>query len=251
MKKSFYDDPSFSYPKYWGKRRYEHFSEIIALGKLIDEIPLQKRGILIDVGAGFGRLAEAYIKRVKTSVLLDPSKKMLNRAKRNLKKRANLKFKLGTVEKIPFENRSFDLALMVRVSHHLEDFEKAIAEIARVLKPRGFLILEFANKNHFKARVFSLFNSQWRRKTFGLKPVEIGSKRKKIPFVNYHPYWVEKLVKKSGFKIITKLSVSNFRFSGFKKFFPSIFLLWVENHFQSLLGKVDFGPSIFLLLEKK
>jgi len=251
MGKSFYDDPSFSYPKYWEKRRYEHFSELIALEKLIKKIPPYKRGHLIDVGGGFGRLTEGYINGVKSSVSLDPSKKMLDKARRNLKNQKNLKFRLGTVEKIPFEDRFFDLALMIRVSHHLEDFEKAIAEIARVLKPGGFLILEFANKNHFKARLFSLFSSQWRKKTSCLVPVEIGSKRKKIPFVNYHPHWIEKLVKKSGFRVLTKLSVSNFRFSGFKSFLPLIFLLWVENHFQSFLGKVNFGPSIFLLLEKK
>jgi len=64
MKKSFYDDPSFSYPKYWEKRRYEHLSEIIALRKLIEKIPHDKRGDLIDVGAGFAVYFTGSIKEI-------------------------------------------------------------------------------------------------------------------------------------------------------------------------------------------
>jgi len=154
------------------------------------------------------------------------------------------------VEKLPFPDQSFDLVLMIRVSHHLNDFEKAVAEIGRILRPGGFLILEFANKNHFKARLFSLISPKWKEKTACLEPVEIGRKGKRIPFINYHPCWVERVIKGLGFRIVARLSVSNFRFSPFKSLLPARILLSVENNLQSFLGRINFGPSIFLLLEK-
>ena len=251
MKKSFYDDLSFSYPKYWQKRKYEHFSEAIALKRLFELIPSSSRGDLIDIGAGFGRLAEIYLKSFKRCVLIDPSRKLLTRAKKNLKGEKNVEFRLGTVEKIPFKEGIFDLVVMIRVAHHLEDLEKAFNEISRVLKPGGFFILEFANKNHFKAKLFSPFSSYQRQKAFCLDPIDISSKKRKIPFINYHPLWIKKEVEKSNFKVITKLSVSNLRFSGFEKLLPLKLLIWIERNFQPFLGKIDFGPSIFLLLRKK
>lgn len=251
MVRSYYDDPSFDYLNYWQERGYEHLAEKISLKELIDLIPFSKRGFLLDLGAGFGRLTDLYAVKFKKAVLLDPSEKLLNKAKNKFKAGKNLDFKQGRGDKIPFSDQVFDLVLMIRVLHHLEAPEKVIKEISRVLKPGGFLILEFANKAHFKAKICSLFDFKQRKRVFSLEPVNFQTKKETIPFFNYHPFWIENLVKEFDFELIKKLSCSNFRHSGIKKGIPARWLLLLEKKLQFWLGKINFGPSIFLLLRKK
>lgn len=251
MKKTFYDDAGFSYPAYWRKRKYEHLSEKIAIEKFITFIPPEKRDSVIDVGAGFGRLSKTYTEKFKQCFLLDPSQKLIDMAKKNVKEK-NVIFRIGAAEKIPFDDQQFDLVLMVRVAHHLNDFSKIITEVCRVLKPGGFFILEFANKTHFKAKVTSLFNQRVQKSISHLSPIDIRHRKNKItiPFLNYHPRWVLKLGLNCGFSLVRKFSVSNFRSSILKKVIPLNILLWVEDKLQFFLGKLNFGPSIFILLQK-
>ncbi len=254
MKSSYYDDDSFDYPQYWEKRRYEHLSEESALRTLIKRISPKMRQNILDIGAGFGRLTHVYADKFNHCVLLDPSKKLLSEAKERLRIKNNLEFKLGFGEDIPFKDEKFHTVLMVRVFHHLRFPEKVAKEVARVLKPGGFFILEFANKANFKAKLLCLLCCKYRKEVFGLEPVNRQSQKKSnmstIPFVNYHPLWIDRLFRKLGFEVIIKLSSSNFRSSIFKRILPPKVLLCLEEKSQFFLGKVNFGPSIFLLLKK-
>lgn len=242
---------SYNYPQFWHGREYEDKAEKICLKKLLAKIP-QKNSI-IDIGGGFGRLAEIYAQEFEKCLLIDPSEKLLNLAKKNLKNFKNIKFQTGTGENLPVEDASFDVALMVRVVHHLPNPEKAFQEASRVLKPQGFLILEFANKIHFLARLRS-----WLMADFGftsnLESVDQRSAKSiasgTIPFLNHHPEFIKQNLEKSGFKVISSLSVSNFRHPILKKIIPLILLLFLESKIQRLTSKCYFGPSIFILAQK-
>jgi ubiquinone/menaquinone biosynthesis C-methylase UbiE len=48
---------------------------------------------------------------------------------------------VGDAHKLPFPDKSFDLITLFMVLEHLENPEKALSEIARVLKPKGILLL--------------------------------------------------------------------------------------------------------------
>jgi len=58
--------------------------------------------------------------------------------------------KLGSVEDIPFEKNSFDIVLTSHILEHVtrEHFEKAMAEINRVLKKNGILVVFGPNPSH-------------------------------------------------------------------------------------------------------
>jgi ubiquinone/menaquinone biosynthesis C-methylase UbiE len=141
--------------------------------------------------------------------------------------------------------------MVVRVLHHLPDPAKEFQEIARVLKPGGTFILEFANDAHFLNRL----RYGARGKRVPRTPVDIRSqaskKAKENPFVNHHPKTIIKMLADAGFEVETALSGSNLRSPRLKKVFGKKPLLALEKVLQPLLAPVYFGPSVWLRLKKK
>ncbi len=238
---------SYNYPHYWQKRKYEHLAETIALKRLLAEVSHKDR--LLDVGGGFGRLAKIYAPLFNHCLLIDPSEKLLKIAKKRLKKYKNIKVEKGGLPKLPVADSQIDCVLIVRVAHHLPQLGKAIVEIQRVLKPGGHLILEFANKVHGKSVVRALFS---RKANYLLSHLpENISRSQRVSFFNYHPTHIKSLLLANGFEEIETLSVSNLRNPMFKKFLPLNFLLFLESICQPVLSFFNFGPSIFILAQKK
>jgi ubiquinone/menaquinone biosynthesis C-methylase UbiE len=245
---------SFDYPSYWKGRKYEHECEIIALKHFLDRIP--KITKLIDIGGGFGRLTPYYLHRSKRITIFDPSKRLLGIAQKKFAKVRNIKFKhccLETADK-KFRHKSYDLAIFVRVLHHIKDPEKAIDIASKLLKDGGYVILEFPNKIHGKAMACNLLRGNL---TFPIdiypddKRCKENKKLKTLPFLNFHPDIIKNLLEKHNFKIIEIRSVSNIRLRVAKDNLPLKFLLDIESILQRPLAKLNFGPSIFVLAQKK
>jgi ubiquinone/menaquinone biosynthesis C-methylase UbiE len=243
----------YDYPSYWEGRDYEHLSEIIALRELLNNIP--KINTIIDIGAGYGRLSSEYVYRAKKAVLSDPSLKLLALARKRFKNKKVVfsHSKLENLQNI-YKNKKFDVAVMIRVIHHIENLDHAFLSLNKLLKDRGYLILEFANKRHFKATVCEICKGNL---TFPIDifPKDIrcrkNIKKKTLPFINYHPDNIIKILNNHNFEILQKRSVSNFRSSFLKRLLPMEFLLNLEKNLQIPFGKINFGPSIFVLARKR
>lgn len=249
----FYDDPNFDYRVYWGLRAYENQSDKAALVRLLGQI--KSRASLIDVSGGFGRLAPIYAPLFKSCVLTDPSARLLKGAENYLAEKdvKNVKIKKSDSENLSFGDKTFDVAIFVRVIHHLEEPEKSLSEIFRILRPGGYLVLEFANKNHILANLAALKKLDFHYLTDHVREDrrKILEKRlQKIPFYNYHPMHMENLLLISGFKIISELSVSNFRNPWLKRLIPLKIILSLEKLAQPILAPIYFGPSIFVLAQR-
>jgi ubiquinone/menaquinone biosynthesis C-methylase UbiE len=236
-----YDE--FNYQAYWERRKYENISGKYALKTLLDKINLTCNKKLIDIGAGFGRLADVYGQKFKHATLVDPSIKNLEIAKKKFGTK-NFSYIDSIGSRLPFEDESFDVAILVRVIHHLENPKKVLGEINRVLKVKGWLIMEFANKQHFKAAFLKP------KTRVSLDPIDISEEDSTLPFRNYHPKWVISLLNNLDFEIVEKLSVSNFRSQLVKKIAPYRILLLIERLVQKPFGYFNFGPSIYLLAKK-
>lgn len=242
---------SYDYQTYWENRDYEDCCERVALKKLFKEI--DKRGSLLDIGGGFGRLCSLYQDQFEKCLVLDPSEKLLCLARQKTKA-GNISFKKGSLPKLKIKDESFDVALLIRVSHHLLELKPSFQEIHRILGKKGFLVIEVANKIHFLARV-----KAWLRGEFDFsqdwRPVERRSpesiSENLIDFANHHPQKVIADLKASGFVIRQTLSVSNFRSPWLKKILPQSWLQFLEDKLQVPLAKFFFGPSIFILAQKR
>ncbi len=131
---------------FWPGRRYEDECDRMALRALLP--PSGDR--VLEVGAGFGRLADEYA-GYDHVVLLDPSEAMLRGAREHIGDQARFTLVSGEANHLPFVDRSFDTVVCVRMLHHLENPRPALTEFARVLRPGGVLVLETANKRNLKA----------------------------------------------------------------------------------------------------
>ncbi|MGA7053700.1 MAG: class I SAM-dependent methyltransferase, partial [Mycobacterium sp.] len=90
---------------------------------------------VLDLGAGTGKLTTRLVERGLDVVAVDPIPDMLERLRASLPETPAL---LGTAEDIPLEDNSVD-AVLVAQAWHWVDPERAIPEIARVLRPGGRL----------------------------------------------------------------------------------------------------------------
>jgi len=241
----------YDYTAYWQGRTYEDKSERLALKKIFKIVGKKEK--FLDIGGGFGRLADLYSDHFSSCTILEPSEKLIEIAKEKLKAKKNVFIKKGGLPDLPFEKDSFDVAMLVRVMHHLTDSLKAINEVARVLKKDGYFILEVANKIHFLARIRSILKGN-RSYIKDLSPIDCRSKESiaedKIIFVDHHPEKILRDLSESGFAIKEILSVSNFRNNFFKKAIPIKVLLFLEDKLQKPLSKCFFGPSIFMFCKK-
>jgi SAM-dependent methyltransferase len=90
---------------------------------------------VLDLGAGTGKLTTRLVERGLDVVAVDPIPDMLELLRTSLPETRAL---LGTAEEIPLEDNSVD-AVLVAQAWHWVDPERAIPEVARVLRPGGRL----------------------------------------------------------------------------------------------------------------
>ncbi len=242
-----YNDPKHNYLQYWDGRQYEHMAEEIAITKLLRGKHFKHA---VDVGGGYGRLCVDLERYADKVTLAEPSQQQLDIAKDFLKGHPEIDRKLMQADDLKFQEGSVDLLTMIRVMHHLPDPSTEFKEIARVLSPDGYAIIEVANYLHMRNRVKHLA----RRERMPVKPVDIRSEANKreeeIPFVNHNPYTVVRQLEHAGLRVETSLSVSNLRSVRLKQIMPRELMLGAERVLQRPLAAVYFGPSIFFLVRK-
>ena len=92
----------------------------------------------LDVGCGNGAFTEEVIARCAPAAVtaVDPSNDQLAYARTRPGARM-ADFRIGEAEKLPFAGNSFDAAAMALVLSFLPDPGKAVAEMARVVRPGG------------------------------------------------------------------------------------------------------------------
>lgn len=98
-------------------------------------------GEVLDVGCGDGIVAQMLAPHSRSYKGVDQSPKVLAAAKRRFRGRNEATFVEGDMHELPFESRSFDQVLMFHVLTYARKPGQALAEAARVLRPKGTLAL--------------------------------------------------------------------------------------------------------------
>jgi SAM-dependent methyltransferase len=214
-------------------REYEDRAERVAIRAMLP--PRGRR--LVDVGAGFGRLADLY-DGYDEVVLLDYSQSQLEYARQHLGD-GRFVYVAADIYRLPLATASVDAAVMVRVLHHLEDVPAAFGQLARALAGGGAYVLEFANKRHLK----NLLRWALRR---GPNP----RLREPLQFADlhfdFHPAWVQERLRGQGFDVKQRRSVSLFRVRLLKRLLPARFLAALDALQQRPLAWAYLAPSVLL-----
>lgn len=123
----------------WDRLRRELFGErgeVAPLLALLD--PTWTVG---DLGCGTGRLSESLAPFVRRLMAVDDSGPMLEAARARLAPYDNVDLRSGRLEDLPLEARDLDVAVLALVLHHVPEPLKALAEVARVVKPGGRVLV--------------------------------------------------------------------------------------------------------------
>lgn len=110
---------------------------------------------LADIGGGTGNYALALKREGWEPVVVDRSAEMLVRAAAK-----GLEVVKADAQLLPFEDESFDAAMMISMLHHVEDSGAALAEARRVLRTKGRLVLKgFAGEDAASLWILDYFPS--------------------------------------------------------------------------------------------
>lgn len=119
--------------------------DLINLSKLIGELDLPSDSTLVDIGAGTGIFSEQLLKLIPNSncFAYDISKEMVKWLEENRAKDFNSRLKVGLMEEnqIPLKESKADLVFMITVHHELENGEKLLKDVNRVLKENGKVLI--------------------------------------------------------------------------------------------------------------
>jgi len=129
---------------------YDKNNNIISFGlhKYVKKLAINRfkfSGKCLDLCTGTGDIAELMSKKCDEVIGLDFSSEMLNIAR---KKHPDINFIEGDCTSLPFEDNSFDAITISFGLRNIENYELALNEIYRVLKPNGlFFHLDFGKEN--------------------------------------------------------------------------------------------------------
>ncbi len=221
--------------RFWesGGRAFEDLADRRALRRLLP--PRGRR--LVDVGAGFGRLADLYHGYAEV-VLVDYALSMLADARSRLGDR--FVYACADVYQLPLASGTFDTAVMIRVLHHLEAPALALAEVSRCLRPGGSLILEHANKRHAKA-ILKYLAGRGPKSPFDLEPEEFSPLHWR-----FHPQAVQDLAEAAGLVVRERRGASHFRLGLLKRVVPASWLAAADELAGTILARAALGPSQYL-----
>lgn len=223
--------------EFWdkGERDYEDRAERIALNAFL---PKAGRRAL-ELGAGAGRLTP-MLSMFEQVVLLDYSRTQLHQARERLGESPRYTFVAANVYQLPFAPAVFDGATMIRVIHHLADAPAALKEIRAALAPGATFILEFANKQNWKA-VFRYLLRRQSWNPFSPEPVEFV----KLNF-DFHPNTIRTWLNELGFMVENQRTVSHYRLGLLKRTLPAALLAAADGLVQPTGNLLQFSPSVFV-----
>ena len=165
---------TIKYEEWFEKNEFAYKSELQAVRYL-----LPKKGAGVEIGVGTGRFAEPLGIRVG----VEPSKAM-----RKVAQKRGIEVIDGVAEALPFEDCLFDFALMVTTVCFVDDIEASFKEAFRVIKPSGFFINGFVDRNSSLGK----FYQQHKESNVFYKIATFYSVNEVIPYL-----------KKAGFQNLT------------------------------------------------
>lgn len=135
--RSYYDD----FAGWYERERHHGYHALLDDLQIDLATPLSAGRDILEIGCGTGLLLKELDPIASHAVGIDISRGMLQQARAR-----GLHVVEGSVTDLPFPDASFDTVYSFKVLAHVAEIERAVAEIARVMRPGGRAALEFYNR---------------------------------------------------------------------------------------------------------
>jgi ubiquinone/menaquinone biosynthesis C-methylase UbiE len=225
---------------FWASRAYEDLCDRVALRALLPATGQQ----LLDVGAGFGRLADEY-GGFGHVTLVDASPAMIGAARERIGSDPRFTIVQADAGHLPVASASMDVVVAVRLILHVRNPEVVFAEVARVLRPGGLFVLEFPNRRHLLARLRYLARRQaW-------SPDDADPHEYREGHFSHQPATVVRQLRGAGLAPASRRAVSLFRSARLKSLVPARSLARLEAPLQAPLGRLAPSPSLYIASRKR
>jgi len=104
--------------------------------------------VVLDIASGEGYGSYILSENALEVIGVDIDVETIENAKRKYSKN-NLKFLVGSADKIPIQSNSIDVVVSFETLEHHDKHEEMLSEIKRVLKPDGVLIMSSPDKKYY------------------------------------------------------------------------------------------------------
>jgi len=153
--------------------RYDLLNRVLSFGidrrwrrKAVAMLEAEQPQRILDVATGTADLAlEAIRLDPKKVVGVDISEEMLRRGREKIERLGlsdRIVLQRGDAEKLPFSDNQFHAAMVAFGVRNFQDLDKGLAEIRRVLRPGGVLVvLEFSKPRAFPIKQAYAFYSRF------------------------------------------------------------------------------------------
>jgi hypothetical protein len=129
---------------------------------------------------------------------------------------------------------------MIRTIHHLAEPRDALRNIHYSLAQGAMFVLEYANKQNFKAILrWATRQQEWN--PFHRDTIEFAELN-----YDFHPEVIDKWLSETGFCIRRKLTVSHFRAGFLKRTVPLRILVGLDSVLQWTGNWWQLSPSVFV-----
>jgi ubiquinone/menaquinone biosynthesis C-methylase UbiE len=123
-------------------RSHDH-SKGESLDRMVEQVPAQPDWRVLDIATGGGHTALAFAPRVREVLATDITQEMLDAAEKFIRGKGvtNVTFAEADACDLPFGAAEFDLVTCRVAPHHFPDCARFTREMARVLKPGGYVAM--------------------------------------------------------------------------------------------------------------
>ncbi len=149
---------------------YDRAIPFSQLELMLEKVALPTDGLLLDAGGGTGRVASALRPYVRAALVADFSFGMLTQARKK-----GLPAVQSPAEGLPFADGTFERIIMVDALHHVISQEETIAELWRVLRPGGRLVVEEPDVRTLTVKLVALGEKLALMRSHFLSPPKIAA----------------------------------------------------------------------------